>query len=117
MPPRHTSDEATEPKEKKPIDIGRLSLPVVGVCALIPTMVGVIWWVANQSRDITDARRVADEARVAVTADAISIRKLSDDLADARKDGAVTTARLASIEAQLQEIKAMVAALLRERRQ
>lgn len=131
--------------DRKTLDARKLTLPVVVVAGIVVYVGGMVWWVANQSRDIADARNAAAEAKAANLAAAAEAKaataavvaqvealsrsmaarcdtlatedaKLAMGLSEARTASAVTQAKLASIEASVTEIKGMVAILLRNDR-
>ena len=76
-------------------------LPIAKVGSVLVFVAGMIWWVANQSRDIVDARRVADEAKAAAT------QAAADNGALKLKEAEILT-KLTSIEAQLAELRAIM---------
>jgi hypothetical protein len=75
-------------------------LPLINVVALVAAFCGGAWWMSNQSRDITDARRVADEALSAAKAASVAS-------ADQQLRQVEVLAKLSGIEAQLAELRAL----------
>jgi hypothetical protein len=75
-------------------------LPLVNVIALVGGICCGAWWISNQSRDITDARRVADEALAAAKAASVAS-------ADQQLRQVEVLAKLSGIEAQLADLRAL----------
>lgn len=87
-------------------DLSRAWLPVTSVIAIIGTLCIGLWWTANQARDITDAQRMAREAK-ALAEQAAAVNEVqARDLAAQHLDTVVIQTQLAAIRAQLDRIEA-----------
>lgn len=76
----------------------RQHLPVVTVASLLLFCCGILWWVANQSRDIVDARKIADAALV--KAEAVAMANIAAQIEQAK-----ILTKLSAIEAQLNDLR------------
>jgi hypothetical protein len=76
-------------------------LTIGKVASVVIFFGGMVVWVTNQSRDIVDARRIADEARTM----AISAQ---NDGATLRLKEAEILVKLAGIEAQVAEVRTIL---------
>ena len=75
-------------------------LPLINVVAVVAAFCGGAWWMSNQARDISDARRVADEALTAAKTATVAS-------ADQQLRQVEVLAKLSGIEAQLAELRAL----------
>ncbi len=85
-----------------------LYLPVAKAIGAVVFVCGIVWWVANQSRDITDARRVAEEASSAARDAASAARAAAADNAASQVKQAEILTRLSGIETQLAELRSLM---------
>jgi hypothetical protein len=92
-------------------DIGNLVktwLPAPVVVWLLITGAPMVWWIANQSRDIQDARRIADEAKAELAACRAEDKRLHDQVQLGQISQREIVTRLAGIEAQIAEVRAIL---------
>jgi hypothetical protein len=91
------SDDATTRHSRNAL---HQHLPLINVIGVLLCCGGGLWWVKDQSRDIVDARRVANEA-LAAAKDATVMS------ADQKLRQVEVLAKLSGIEAQLAELRAL----------
>ena len=114
---------APQPSTERKQDARKQWLPVTAVGGIVLFVCGIVWWAAGEHAAIHDARSVADQAAQAVADNAGRLERCRNEgiqrddelralISDRRIKEAEVLARLASIEAQLADIKQ----LLRERR-
>jgi hypothetical protein len=103
--------EASTEKIRRRQSVGDLVqtwLPLPVVVWLLVTLGPMVWWVANQARDIQDARRVAEESKAQVAICTTEARAISDRVMATQISEREILTKLAAIEAQLAELRTLM---------
>lgn len=97
-----TSQRVAQPATEKTMrNLLKSYLPIGTIAGCAVTLVGVVWWVANQSRDIQDNRKaagLADQKAESALAAATELRLKEAEI----------LAKLSGIETQLAELRALI---------